>query len=69
MFPPNAELRNLPHTIERLGNALAVMNADGETCDVVTIISRRQAKRQIAAWSEIYTFHYAAALRRLDATL
>jgi hypothetical protein len=52
----------MPHTIERIGNELAVMNEDGEVCDAVAITSRRQAKRQIAAWATTYTFDYAAAL-------
>ena len=50
-------------TIERIGNQLAVMNADGEICEAVAITSRRQAKRQIAAWAKKYVFDYAAALR------
>jgi hypothetical protein len=52
----------MPHTIERIGNELAVMNEDGEVCDAVAITSRRQAKWQIAEWAETYTFDYAAAL-------
>jgi len=49
------------HTIERIGNDLAVMDQDGDVCDAVVIVSRRQAKKQIAAWLNTYAFDYAAA--------
>jgi hypothetical protein len=49
------------HTIERIGNELAVMDQDGEVVEVRTITSRRKAKRQIAEWAKTYTFDYAAA--------
>lgn len=52
----------MPHTIEYIENELAVMNEDGEVCEVVAITSRRQAKRQIAEWAQTYSFDYAAAI-------
>jgi hypothetical protein len=56
----------MPHTIERIGNELAVMDEDGEVCEAVAITSRRQAKRQIAAWTRTYVFDYAAAMRLIQ---
>ena len=50
------------HTIERIGNELAVMNRDGEIVEVHLITSRRLAKRQIAQWAKTYTFEYATGL-------
>ena len=52
----------MPHTIERIGNELAVMDQAGEVIAFHSITSRRQAKRQIAEWAQTYTFDYAAAL-------
>lgn len=56
----------MPYTIERLGDTLVLMDADGEVSEVVAITTRRAAKRQIAAWLQVYTFDYALALRCLS---
>jgi hypothetical protein len=55
------------HTIEIIGDLMAVLDEDGNGCDCCQLTSLRKAKRQLRRWQNDYSFNYADALNALSA--
>lgn len=54
------------HTIEIIGDLMAVLDEDGNGCNCCQLRSLREAKRQLRRWQDEYTFNYADALNALS---